>query len=225
MARNFQLLELEELCKQQCDEEGQDSISPAEWRRYVSSVYAQLYKKFAFSGLRYFEDTLALTAQSTPLPDDHLSTLGIDWIIDATTDRRKPLREISYQQRWRYIGRGASRSLVYEHAGANLVLHPPPQADQDYELLYIPQPPILTSAGDETVIDVITPDGEDFVIWNVVVAAKEKLDRDTKAAERQAARAEERIDEDVRQRSLHYMAEPEIEGEPEEDEVGNIFGW
>ena len=90
MPRRVSMGELVTRCKQRCDMENSSLIGDAEWKTLVSEQYADLYSVICDSGLRYFETSTRFTTDGSnhvAEPEDHLSTLGLDYIVNATTDR------------------------------------------------------------------------------------------------------------------------------------------
>lgn len=191
MPRLFDMGDLVTMCQQQCDKEHDQHIGAAEWKRRIGTVYGDLWGEIAKTGLRYFEtrETITTTgAASYDEPVALLATVGIDRVYPDGT--RRELRELMAQQRNRFAGRTGD-AVAYEHVDDQLYLWPRPPTGQTYELLYIPQPPQLTEWADTDQVDVVTPDGEAFIIWGVKVGASDKEESDVRVAigEREAARA------------------------------------
>lgn len=167
------------------------SISTAEWKGYVSTTYAELFGQVAETGLRYFETTSTVTATgaaSYTEPQSMLSTVSVSFVTNAQGGRRK-LLEIMEQERDMYAGRtGEARAFML--IDDQLYLFPNPSSGS-YEWRYVPQPPDLTTGLDGDYIDVVTPDGEAFLLWGVAVQAlaKEGSDVNVARAEREEARA------------------------------------
>ena len=169
-------------------------ISDPEWKGILSSSYAELYSIVAESGLRYFETRETLTTPAVdglpgfPEPSSHLSTVGLDYV--ASNGDRTALIEIMVQERNVYGASRSDRARAFAFIDDRIMLYPPPPDGQTYELLYVPQPPDLTEALDADVIDVVTPDGESFLVWGAAVVAlgKEESDTSLARAEREAAR-------------------------------------
>lgn len=178
--------------QRRADMEFDTSIAVPEWNALISETYRELYGEVEQTGLRFAESTFAITANgsaSYTLPTDHLSTLSIDQIIDATTGRRRPLEELMILEHDDWAGR-TGEARVFEIVGSNIVLLPAPTTGS-YEMRYIPQAPDLSAASDTTLIDVINGDGEAFLIWGAAIKGKTKREEDTDAAitEREGARA------------------------------------
>lgn len=192
MARSFTVLALRTRCQQRCDKEHDSSIATAEWNALLSEAYGELCGVVAETGLRYFERTQTLTttgAASYDVPTDILALIGIDYLSDGTTTgSRRSLDEIMVQERTQWGGlTGSARAFAL--AGDQLYLYPNPTSGT-YEWIYIPQATDLTSAGDSDLVDVVTPEGERFLIWCVAVKALAKSESDVQLAiaEREAAK-------------------------------------
>lgn len=215
MARIFTLGELVTLGKQYADQEGSDFISDAEWRGYFSSAYAVLYSTLVESGMRYFESTDTYTVGADPwnLPEDFLSTVGVDYLLDGTlTGRRYQLIESMAQERNMYSGVSSSGTAGrYAIVGSVLELHPTPATGQVYAHVYIPQPARLTSDSDR--VDVVTPDGEQFLIWYAVFLARDKEDTDVRSALRERENALVRLREWAQLRAFHSPRRPMVQQE------------
>lgn len=192
MARTFTVAALRTQCQRRCNLEGHGLISDSEWNGLISTAYAELYSILVESGMRYFETVATISTTGADvngafaLPAGHLATVGVDYVNG--TDRT-PLDEAMAQER-NTLGRTRGTSTGWALVGSNLVISPPPTSGQTYEHVYVPQPTDYTAAADATTIDVVTPDGEAFIIWSVAVPAKEKEGSDTGRAvsEREAAR-------------------------------------
>ena len=202
MARTFTLGTLVTRCKQRCDMENQTLISTAEWKGMISSVYARLQAELVKAGLRYFETSHNLTTQSTALPAGFLSSVGVDYVVSASTGERRALYELMHQERNLYRGQSASESRAYALEGANIVLYPAPISGQTYVHTYVPQPTDLSGGADGDSVDVVTPDGEEFVIWGTAVLALAKEESDTAVARVERDEALARVMEWATLRSL-----------------------
>lgn len=177
-------------CQRRADKEGDAHVGPAEWKALISEQYGDLFSVVAGAGLRYFEATHTITtsgAVSYDEPCNHLGTVGVDRVhADGT---RESLAELMPGERNLWAGQtGDARG--YSLVDDQIVLYPRPPAGQTYELLYIPQPPDLSAAADDACVDVVTPDGEAFLVWGVALKALAKSESDVQLAmlERDAAR-------------------------------------
>jgi hypothetical protein len=179
-------------CKQRADLENARHIAPAEWKALISEQYGDLYSVVCDAGLQYFEYTFDITSDGSDSydePEDHLSTISLDQVY--SDGRRRPIREIMAQERSRWAGRGSGDPLVFAHVDDLIYFYRTPTTGLEFELLYIPQPPDLAEYADGEAIDVVTADGEAFLIWGVAVKALAKSESDVRLAmaEREAARA------------------------------------
>lgn len=191
MARNVPLGTLVTRCQRRADKEPDGHIQTDEWKALISEMNGELQLLVSETGYRYFETeaTIAATgAASYALPADHLSTVGIDLVLDAA-GRRRELTEIMAQERTAVIGT-TGEAAYFAIVGQVIVFYPTPQSGS-YKHLYIPQPPDLSSASNSENVDVVTPDGEAFLVWGVAVKALAKAGDDVSVAavEREAARS------------------------------------
>jgi hypothetical protein len=214
MARTFTLAQLTTRCQQRTDLENQtDFASVSEIQGLISTAFAELYSMLVASGLRYFETEQSVSSASMTtngrggmyiaLPADYLSTIGVDYVANSSTGEYWPLEEIMVQERDAYSGLTGSQAQVYAVVGSSLHLWPSPPSGQTYKHVYVPQPTDYTGSATNTSVDVVTPDGEDFITWRVAVMAKQKEEADTSVAERNAERARERVMEWATLRSLN----------------------
>jgi hypothetical protein len=203
MARTFTVAQLTARAKQRADMENDDSISTAEWQSLLSSAYGELYATIVKSGWRYYETEASLTTTSTALPAGFLKALSVDYVVNSTTDERRPLRHLDIQERNLYRGMGAQQSLGWCLEGANIVLYPSLVSGQTYKFKYIPQPTDLTSALTSDSVDVVTPDGENFVVWAAALMAYAKDDDDRRFfAKDERDRAKANVMEDAAERAF-----------------------
>jgi hypothetical protein len=227
MPRRFELGELITMCKQQVDGEGQESLGPTECKRMLGTLYAELYQEVAKPGLRYFETTVELTSDGSDHlaePEGHLATIGLDYLASAT-DRRE-LEEISAQDRNRFIG-ATGEARAYALVDDEIRLYPTPPSGHVFELLYIPQPPSLMTVADTYQVDVVTADGEAFLIWGFAVMAlgKEDSSSDARLARSERDAAKERLIEWAALRSFHNMKLPQVSPGPEHRLPGDWERW
>jgi hypothetical protein len=183
-------------CQQRSAMEGDDSIDPTEWKALISERYGDLYSIVAGSGMRYFEYVKSYTttgASSLAEPVDHLATVDTIEYVDSA-GRRRRLRQIAPPERARWAGTTGD-AMRWELVDDTIYLYPTPPANQIYELRYIPQPPDLSTFADSDVIDVVTPDGDAFLVWGVVVMALSKSNRDVTVAMKREDEARARLTE------------------------------
>lgn len=199
MPRIFTVEKLVLLAQQRADMEEQDFILAPEWLFHLSTAYAELHSILVESGMRYFERTQTIATRADvaayALPDDFLSSIAVDRIVNATTNERRELTELMVQERNVYTRAGASESVAFSYVGPDIVLYPTPPASQTYEHLYVPQPKDLNGVANNTEVDVVTPDGEAFVLWTMCVLARDKEESDITSAEHKRSQAEARLRE------------------------------
>jgi hypothetical protein len=222
MGRILTLGTLVTRAQQRCDLENSSLISTTEWKGMVSSVYGEHYSILVQSGLRYYETATSIASgdlssdgaggASIALPSTYLSTLGVD---RQQGTRWHPLEEIMIQERNDVTYLTGSRGLYYATIGANLHIYPEPGADQAYRHVHIPQPADLSAGDDADNVDVVTPDGEQFITWGVAVMAlaKEESDPSMAMAERERFRA--RVEQWANLRALTTPRRPQVVDEYE----------
>lgn len=181
------------MCQRRSDKETDGQIGTTfstEWQEMISEVYGDLHAAVAETGARYFETEATITATGATtyaLPSDHLSTIGVDLVVNAAGQRRE-LAELMFQEHALFAGR-TGVAYMFALNGTNLSLYPTP-ATGDYRHIYIPQPTDYSSAGNGTSVDLINNDGLKFLVWGVASIAMHKgEDNQQRAiAERDAAR-------------------------------------
>jgi hypothetical protein len=195
MPRSFALSVLITRCKQRADLENSTHITDAEWIALISEQYGDLFSVVASSGLRYFESRTTLTttgAATVTVPSAHYATVRFDWLVNGTTTgERRELEELMSPEEPDWAGRSGSNARAFAISNDLIYLYPTPPAGQSYELTYIPQPATYDGAtSPATLIDLVTPDGEAFLIYGVAVKALAKSESDVRLAmaEREAAR-------------------------------------
>ncbi len=188
MTRNVLMSDLILRCKQRCDRENDSHISASEWQSLISTSFSELYTIVAESGMRYYETEATITATGVAqyaLPSDHLSTIGVDYQFSSAGQRRA-LQHAMVQERVRWKGLTGD-AFAYTLSGQYIELYPKPSSGT-YLHTYIPQAPNLNSYAVTANVDVVTPDGEEFLIWSTAVKALAKSEADTGLAERERER-------------------------------------
>lgn len=203
MPRNVTLGTLVTRCKQRADLENDTHIADSEWKALISEMNGEMQLVVAETGYRYFDTEATITATgaaSYSLPADHLSTIAIEYVIDGA-GRRRALDEIMSQEYPAVIG-VTGEAFYFALVGQVIELYPKP-ASGSYKHRYLPQPPDLSGSADGTAVDVVTPDGEAFLIWGTAVKALAKSESDVRLAmsEREAARS--RLSTWASMRSFH----------------------
>lgn len=147
---------------------------------------------------------------SYPLPRDYLSTIGVEYVTNTTSGERRPLSELMAQERHIFSGRSGD-ALAYSVKGHQIFLHPKPPAGQRYIHTYAPQPVDVSSTPTAAIVDVVTPDGEEFVVCYVAVKVLAKEESDTTQMERDRERARARVEEWATLRSLNSSRRPVLD--------------
>lgn len=181
----------------------QNVISRPEWKALISEQYGELYSTVVKAGLRYFESTATIVATgalSYPVPTDHDETIGVDRVIDTTSGRAWQLGELMINERNRFSGTTGD-ALGYSIVGQTVVLHPTPTSGT-YTHIYVPQSPDISSLADLSTIDVVTGDGEAFLIWGAAVKALGSKTESTDLAVVEREKAMARFAADVQMRAL-----------------------
>lgn len=193
MALSLTLGTLISRCQQRSRKENDESIPTAEWKSLISEIYGELHGAVAKTGARYFETEATITATgaaSYALPTDHLSTVGVDLVVDAS-GRRIELAELQVQERIAYAGvTGTAR--LFHFSGTNVVLAPNPSTGT-YKHIYVPQPTDLSDANVSTSVDLISVYGLKFVVWGVTALALHKEESDQRTAFGQRDQALEEV--------------------------------
>lgn len=205
MARSFTLAEMTTMIRQRCDLEGSTHVTDGEIQTLISSAVAQLHSILVNSGLRYYESedpvtTVAGTA-TYALPAAYFGTVGVDYVEASGT--RRALVEFMAQDRNYFTSTGQGLPQAYAVVGANLVLYPTPNAVYSVKHVYIPQPTKYTSAtSSATSVDVVTPDGEEFVVSTAAVWALLKEESDVSVHKQNALEARQRIENDAQVKAI-----------------------
>lgn len=185
MARNFTLGTLVQRCKERADKVNDPHIGDSDWKGYISTAYAQLYSVLVESGLRYFEKIAIFdhtdlldngdNGGQLALPADFLSLIDVDYVDSSS--RHRTLLELLPHQRNHYADSSGGIGRAFMLAGPSLIVYPLP-TEGIYEIGYVPQPRDLSSEADAYVVDVVTPDGEDYLIWTAALFAMTKEESD-----------------------------------------------
>jgi len=162
-----------------------DATQGGEWYSIVSASFGELYMLIAETGMRYYETATQFTPSGATFaqPSDLLSVIQVYWIDNTSTGTRRTLHPLMVSERSRYIGRVGGDTERYELAGSTFTLYPSPAGlGRTYELIYIPQPTDCATLTSSDTIDVVTADGEEFLIWNACVKAHAKQESDPQLA-------------------------------------------
>lgn len=219
MPLRIALSDLRTACKQQVDLENHSVISDAEWNRLISRAYAELYNLVFESGLQYFETSVDIASDGTNVldePDDHFSTVNLGWRDSA--GKVFDLRPLQPQERSAWTGNtGTARR--YELVAREFLLYPTPPTGTTFELRYVPQPPDVTTMADDDELDLVVPDGQEFLIWAVAVKACGKTEADPQLAIRERNDARERFNDSVRQRAFYAPRRRIVEFDDEDEDL------
>lgn len=191
MPRIFTMGTMVTRCKQRADQEGSSHISDSEWKALISEAYGDLYSVVAGTGLRYFEFSTTITTDGSTSytePADMLATVSV---VRVNTDGTSYELTEAMPQEQPYFGSLTGDARFYANVDDKIYLYPTPPSGQTYVWRYIGQPPDLSTYADADTIDVVTPDGESFLIWATAVKALAKSESDVQLAmaEREACRA------------------------------------
>lgn len=189
-------------CQRRADMENDTTISKPEWKALISEQYGHLYSTVVKAGMRYFETTDVITATgatSYALPSDHDETIGIDRILDSLGNKTS-LDELMVQERNMWAG-STGDAMAYSVVAQTIILFPRPTTGT-YNHVYIAQSPDVSALSDEATVDVVTADGEAFLIWGVTVKSKSKRDQDPSLAIAERNAAEGRFMEDCTLRAF-----------------------
>lgn len=202
MPRNVLMGTLVTRGKQRCDMEHDDSISTAEWKSMFSELYGELCSAVDGTGLRYFESAHAFSADGSAtydLPDDHLSTIGVDLLYAGAPPR--PLVDLMVQERGHFPPIPSGEAVGYMVVAQTIRLYPSP-ASGNYEMLYIPQPADIADLADDQNVDVVVEAGLAFLLWGVKVIAMDKSESELAVAIRERDRAKTRVIEWAADRAI-----------------------
>lgn len=184
------------------DAEGDEHVSEAELAESLNEVYGDLYHLVCDGADAYFQGTHSFTADGSDSydePDDHLSTICLEHV--DSSGQRTPLKKLLPQERHLFAtltGDAGGYSLI-----DNLIYLYPNPSSGTYELLYIQQPPDLTSYAAGDLLDVVNIYGEQFLVYGTAALVLSKSEKDVRFFLSRQKRAEEKLVEWVAQRSFH----------------------
>lgn len=165
--------------RRRADKVGDEGLIDAYLQQIAAEVYNTLYTSVAETGHRVFESTQTINATgaaSYTIASDHLGTVRAERVLDVS-GRSMPLREISAQEQtyWKGLTGAAFR---YAIAGDQIFFLPTPPTGDTYKLVYIPQPPDLTTKIGTDLIELVVPAGERYMINGIAAIAKGQSDGD-----------------------------------------------
>lgn len=179
-------------CREAVDMVNNQARSDAAFRRAISRQYGSLCSVVAEQGLRYFETSTTITADGSASYDEptaHLSSVRMARVLDDGTER--PLDELMTQEEWAHKGK-VGDAVAYTLVDDQIFLYPNPSSGT-YKLYYIPQPSDLTDYDDADLVDVVTADGLQFLIWSVAVQIHGALEGNAILALQERERAREEL--------------------------------
>lgn len=184
------------------DKENDEHISTAEWAECLNEIYGDLYNIVSDGADAYFQSTQTYVVDGSASydePDDHLSTICIERVDSA--GQRHPLNKLLAQERHMF-GTFTGDATAYSLIDNQLFLYPRPSSGT-YELLYIAQPPDLTTYSDTDLLDVVNVYGEQFLVYGVAALALSKSESDVRFMLSRQKRAEDKLMEWAAQRAFH----------------------
>lgn len=209
MAKNLTAITLITMAQQAVDMEDDSSIDDTEWKQLLATAYGEMHNILVESGHRYFESTSAITGDgsaSYSLPADFLTLVGIDRDSDG-----QALLQLMAQDRSLYRN-ATGDSQAYSFSGANVKLFPAANTGNSYTMTYVPQPTVDSSIADGTNVDVVTTDGEAFIVWHMANRALVRDQDDPRDVRREREEARGRFTKWAQLRALNdtmYMAAPQ----------------
>lgn len=213
MPRSFSVTALLARIRQVTDTENDTSITDSFLQTHLSTIYGQAWGIVCDTGLDYFQTRTNLVSAGggsniLAEPADLLYLKGIHYVEPPgpPTGRRHPLEEAMFQE-LEGIAQPETTgpwARYYEHVGAQFLLYPtPPAAGQIYQTFYIPQPPDLTAVAGNTLVNVVTSDGEAFLTYGVGALVLERKKWDPKPLLDLQSAAEARLAAWAGQRAFH----------------------
>jgi hypothetical protein len=167
-------------CRQRTDLEGDTHVSDAELQVAISAQVGEMHMLVDAAGMRYHETTATITAtgaSSYTLPTDHLATIRISQ-VDANGRNPRRLNEVQiHDEEHPQLGQ-AGQAQDYAIIGQTIEFYPNPTTGS-FKHRYIPQPVDIGAVVTSTSIDLISPDGEEFVIEGVACKVLRKSETST----------------------------------------------
>lgn len=136
------------------------------------------------------------------LPADCMTVLGVDYEVNSSTGERRRLRWLMPQHRNIGTGYTGTEAYAFSLERQHIRLHPPGTSGKVYYIVYCPGPPDLVNENSNYVVDVVTPDGENFLIAAASVKALAKEESDVRGMVAERERARERVRDWARKRML-----------------------
>lgn len=218
MPRRLLMGDIRTRAQRRCDKENDPSVITAEWNALLNEQYGELWSIVSQTGLRYFETVATFVTTGAAFvaePSDHYETVGVNRVYADGT--RGTLDEAMAQEIPDLQGL-AGDAFKYSLIDDRVYLFPTPPAGQTYELLYVPQPTDISGFADSSVVDVVTPDGEAFLVWGTCVKAMHKSESDVTLAVQEREQARVRFTEEVQLRALNSSRRRVVA------EMGSVWG-
>jgi len=200
MPRSVTIANLIARVRQAADLENDDHVSNAEMQTRLSETVGELHALVSDAGLNYFQSEETISLSTFALPTDHLATIGVAFVVDGA-GRRRELREIMSQERNGWLG-STGEAQVYILNAQTIELYPVPSTGT-YKHTYIPQPTDIGTVATSTSVDVISPDGETFVIESMCAKVLRKSETATDGYLLARNEARQRIQDWAQRRSFN----------------------
>lgn len=161
--------------RRRADLENDSHVADAELQALLSESIGEMQMEVSAVGLMYFKSEATVNLSTFALPSDHLSTIGVGFVLD-TAGRRRALHEIMEPERDRWLGL-TGPAQVYILNAQTIELLPVPTTGT-YKHVYVPQPTDYSDSATSTSVDFVTPDGMAFVVESVCVKILRKSETD-----------------------------------------------
>lgn len=184
--RNVSVITLIGRAQRRADRESDASITASEWKEILSGVVGEMHGVVNDAGFLYVASEATINLTTFALPTDHLATWSVEY--EDSAGNRRTLTELQPSDRARFRGK-RGEAYFYIVVGQVVEMYPTPTSGT-YKMVYIPQSADLSAASDSAQVDVVNPDGEDFVLWGMAVKARSKSTDEVAVAmgEREVAR-------------------------------------
>jgi hypothetical protein len=193
-------------CQQRAAREGDLQVESPEYKALISEAYGEIHALVTEKGAWYFRTEATIDLNNLALPSDHLTTIGIDFILNGTTGPRRPvLGPIPPQLRTYFVGLSSGApAAVWDIEGSSLALYPAPTSGT-YKHIYVPQPTDYSTSADTQSIDFINIYGYTYTLWRVASILR---DKGSEAQDRAIAEAERSKDQLEYWACLRAITEP-----------------
>lgn len=199
MPRSVTIANLITRVRQAADLENDTHVSDAEMQTRLSEMVGEMQALVSSCGLAYFKSEATISLTTFAIPADHLATIGVAY--EDSAGRRRPLTEIMEQERNNWVG-ATGEAQVYILNAQTIELYPVPSTGT-YKHTYVPQPTDIGSSATSTTVDLVTPDGEAFVVEGMCAKVLRKSETDTQGYILARNEARERLKDWAMARSLN----------------------